>query len=235
MMKKYLTLALIFATLTQACKKDNKITVDAHVKTLPGGPVAIPELPSDTAPDAGETPPPNEPVTDGFVYRKLNKVTGYNKPMFLDADGNGVPDFTFSSVLLEENDRPYLYLLVSTKSNTGNKVLVQNGPELVINALYTLSFDEGQIIEPTKGNRGKWSEIGQKGFILGVSETASDKQQYGLWVNKADKYLGIQFKIDGGMHYGWVKISHDPEKNELYLAGFAYNTAAGSAIKAGQK
>ncbi len=217
----------------QACKKDTTYT-SQPVKNLPGGVVVIPEVPVGTSPDTGETPPAEEPVTDGFAYRKLDKVLGYNKPLFLDVDADGFTDFTFSSVLIEENDKPYLYLLATTKSGTGNKIFVQNGPDLVINALFTYPFENGQTIEPTVANNGKWTDIGQKGFILGASETSSSKEQYGLWINKTDKYLGIQFKIAGQVHYGWVKLSHDSIKNEILVKGFAYNKTSGP-IKAGQK
>jgi hypothetical protein len=232
-MKKYILLGICVVLFAQACKKDNTNT-DQPVKTLPGGVVVIPEVPVGTAPETGETPPAGEPVGDGFAYKTLNKALGYNKPLFLDVDADGTTDFTFSSVLLEENDKPYLYLLATTKSGTGNKIFVQNGPDLVINALFTYPFENGQTIEPTEVNNGKWTEIGQKGFILGISETASSKEQCGLWVNKTDKYLGIQFKIAGQVHYGWVKLSHDSAKNEIVVKGFAYHKTGG-LIKAGQK
>jgi hypothetical protein len=230
-MKKYILLAACVAILAQACKKDN---TSQPVKQLPGGIVVIPDLPVGTTPDNGDAPSADEPVTDGFAYRKLNKTLGYNKPLFLDVDADGTTDFTFSSVLLEENDKPYLYLLATTKSGSGNKVFVQKGPELVINALYTYPFEDGQTVEATTANNGKWTETGQKGFILGVSETANGKNQYGLWVNKTDKYLGIQFKIAGQVHYGWVRLSHDTAKNEIVIKGFGYNKTGG-VIKAGQK
>ena len=232
-MKKYILLAACVLMFAQACKKDNTDTTQP-VKTLPGGVVVIPELPVGTSPDNGEEPPAGEPAGDGFAYKTINKALGYYKPIFLDVDADGNTDFTFSSVLLEENDKPYLYLLATTKSGTGNKIFVQNGPDLVINALFTYPFENGETIEATAANNGKWTETGQKGFILGVSETSTSKEQYGLWINKSDKYLGIQFKTAGQVRYGWVKLSHDSAKNEMVLKGFAYNKTGGF-IKAGQK
>jgi hypothetical protein len=236
-MKKYLLLSLGVMLLMQACKRDTQSPIPIPpVKTLPGSEViVIPEKPVGTPPSNGEAPLPNEPVSENIVYRKLNATLGYNKPIFLDANADGIVDFTFSSVLIQADNRPYLYLFVSTKSISGNKILVQKGPELIIDALYTPALEKNDVIGSNIPNEVKWTDPQQKGFVLGVSKTENTKDQYGLFINKTDKYLGILLKINNETHYGWIKLSHDSVNDEIIVSGFAYNKLPDAHILAGQK
>ena len=176
-----------------------------------------------------------EPVSENIVYGKLNATLGYNKPFLLDANADGVIDFTFSSVLIEADDKPYLYFFASTKSESGNKILVQKGPELIINGLYTPALEKNDVIGSIIPNEDMWTNVQQKGLLLGVSKTDTTKDQYGLWVNKADKYLGILLNINNETHYGWIKLSHDSVKDEIIASGFAYSQLPNVHILAGQK
>jgi hypothetical protein len=176
-----------------------------------------------------------EPVSENIVYGKLNATLGYNKPFLLDANEDGVVDFTFSSVLIEADNKPYLYLFASTKSDSGNKLLVQKGPELIINGLYTPALEKNDVIGSIIPNEVMWTDIQQKGLLLGVSKTDNTKDQYGLWINKTDKYLGILLKINNKSHYGWIKLSHDSVKDEIIASGFAYSKLPDVDILAGQK
>jgi hypothetical protein len=56
-------------------------------------------------------------------------------------------------------------------------------------------------------------------------------------VNVSNRYLGLKFKIDGKTHYGWARLTVQLPGNFLVkatLTGYAYETVAGKAIRAGQ-
>ncbi len=59
----------------------------------------------------------------------------------------------------------------------------------------------------------------------------------GNWLNVSG-YLGLEFQINGLIHYGWaaINVEFDPSKPELTgsMTGYAYETSPGVAIDAGQ-
>jgi hypothetical protein len=56
----------------------------------------------------------------------------------------------------------------------------------------------------------------------------------GPWLNTRDRYLGLKFKINGQVHYGWVELANPYGFVGPWLLGFAYNTVANQPIMAGQ-
>jgi hypothetical protein len=55
----------------------------------------------------------------------------------------------------------------------------------------------------------------------------------GPWANTRDRYLGFKFLIKGEYHYGWARLT--VKNNDEFLSGYAYETGANIAIKAGQE
>jgi len=234
-MKKYILICLAITLIAQACKKEN-----IH----PGGgskppvviipdedEVVVPDEPVSTAPVTGEL----QASAVGFVYRKVNVTTGYNKHLFLDVDADGKTDYNFVSVLFMENNKPNLYLLATTKTGSGNKILIQKSAEKALNSLYTFPVNKGDAIKPATTAKTDWSANSQKGLIEGSSTVNASKQYFGLWKNQQDKYLGIKFIIKGKAYYGWIKLSHNAAKDEILVSEYAYNKAADQPILAGQK
>jgi hypothetical protein len=61
---------------------------------------------------------------------------------------------------------------------------------------------------------------------------------YGPWVDVQNRYLGLAFVIDGEIHYGWARISVNPNYClgcEARIEGYAYETEVGKAILAGDE
>ena len=59
----------------------------------------------------------------------------------------------------------------------------------------------------------------------------------GYWVGKQNRYLGLRFIINGKVHYGWARLSVQTEAGKpikVTLAGYAYETVAKKAIRAGK-
>ena len=58
----------------------------------------------------------------------------------------------------------------------------------------------------------------------------------GDWLNVSNRYLGLEFQINGKTHYGWARLS--VQAGYVYfhatLTGYAYETIAGKSIIAGK-
>jgi len=176
--------------------------------------------------------------TGKYSYKALNTSVDslqYNNPLLLDLNGDGTIDFYLTSVLIEENDQPYLYLLLNRKTPNLNKALVRQGEELGINGLWGVPLDAGVKIEEDAQAGKIWSADQTKTALLNLSDTGTSKVFGGEWLNKKDKYLGLKFIISGQYHYGWIRISHTQNEAKLAILDYAYNKLPGEPIRAGEK
>ena len=59
----------------------------------------------------------------------------------------------------------------------------------------------------------------------------------GHWQDVSNGYLGLQLKIHGKTHYGWARLSVQPNFSSINatLTGYAYETIPGKSLKAGQR
>jgi hypothetical protein len=65
---------------------------------------------------------------------------------------------------------------------------------------------------------------------------------YGPWLNATNKYVGIQFSINGRAHYGWARLTVKTLLDRYLhvhiraiLTGYAYETQPNTAILAGDE
>ncbi|MFZ0322057.1 MAG: hypothetical protein WAL56_23220 [Candidatus Sulfotelmatobacter sp.] len=59
----------------------------------------------------------------------------------------------------------------------------------------------------------------------------------GPWKEARNKYLGLKFKINGEIHFGWARLSvtcFTPAAARVLLTGYAYETVANQPIVTGQ-
>jgi hypothetical protein len=58
----------------------------------------------------------------------------------------------------------------------------------------------------------------------------------GNWVNVRNRYLGLRFKVDGKIHYGWARLSVTIFLSNITtaLTGYAYETVPNKPIIAGE-
>ncbi len=58
----------------------------------------------------------------------------------------------------------------------------------------------------------------------------------GHWQNVNSKYLGLGFRINGKVHYGWARLNTaGTHPFKAILTGYAYETEPGKAIRAGDE
>jgi len=81
------------------------------------------------------------------------------------------------------------------------------------------------------------SRIGPKKRFLAGSAYVTGSESWGYWRNVTNRYLGLEFKIQGKYHYGWARLSVefiDPYTPEATLTGYAYETIPNKPIIAGK-
>jgi hypothetical protein len=64
---------------------------------------------------------------------------------------------------------------------------------------------------------------------------------FGPFANTTQRYLGLKFKVNGKVHYGWVRFAsvkasacNGGPAVTAFLTGYAYETIPSKSIKAGQ-
>ncbi len=58
----------------------------------------------------------------------------------------------------------------------------------------------------------------------------------GPWSKAKNRYLGLEFRIQGKIHFGWARLNVSCQGTDVFatLTGYAYETIPNKAIKAGQ-
>ncbi len=62
----------------------------------------------------------------------------------------------------------------------------------------------------------------------------------GPWFGKKDRFLGLEFTVNGQTHFGWVRLSVKIQGKDLgcqfktYVTGYAYETLPNTAIVTGK-
>lgn len=73
----------------------------------------------------------------------------------------------------------------------------------------------------------------------GMASCSVNGRVGGQWLNAKDKYLGVQFVINGQVHYGWIRFSVKTATRDCnitaHLSGYAYETEPGKALLTGKQ
>ncbi len=157
------------------------------------------------------------------VYTPTHSNIHFNYP--LDLNNDGIPDFRILSSSLSGIS----YLGVSP---------IPKGNKIAASVLIRTCSGIGPV---TAAALNAGAEIGP-----GVSFQRSANcmaagfsgLNYGPWADVKSGYLGFAFVIGGQVHYGWARLY----VNQFYcrgcqarLEGYAYETVAGKAIRAGDE
>jgi hypothetical protein len=110
-----------------------------------------------------------------------------------------------------------------------------------VRVAHTDRFAEALPIEVRIG-RGDFPGGRQRDVVMGRWSLNPDTgtQWFGPWMNGGkgvkNRYLGLKFEINGEFHFGWARLTVMPGKMAftVTLTGYAYETIAGKAIRAGQ-
>jgi hypothetical protein len=164
-----------------------------------------------------------------IIYKNIHHVIGRNASYALDLNHDGKTDFTIQNVegggtCTTELCNPFFAKLAAHPA-------VGNGAAGFVLAYAAWAFDlkAGARIGPSQYFRGSI-------LATAVGYPASKSSNNGSWVNIKDRYLGLKFKIDGKIHYGWARMRVQVQNSSITatLTGYAYETIPNKAIVAGE-
>jgi hypothetical protein len=172
-----------------------------------------------------------QPSEAKIIYTKTHQVIGTNGIYTLDLNHDGIVDF----LLLESG---YAYFNGTRASNTmlakealGNAIAGSIGK---YSRHYAAALKRGARIGP--GDH--FIQGGGRGETMAATFSGEGNTgRIGQWLNVNNRYLGLKFKIAGKTHYGWARLTVQLPGNYLIgatLTGYAYETVAGKAIRAGE-
>jgi len=151
------------------------------------------------------------PAQAKVVFTPVNVTIGENSQYLLDLNHDGVNDFSFSHFAYGNWDHFYAAGLAANHiSGNGTASALRFGVPI--------------------GPNGHFSHFGlmaKSGAISGSIET------FGKWLNVQNRYLGLQFSINGKTHYGWARLTVTSGIAGT-LTGYAYETIPNKRILAGQ-
>jgi len=142
-------------------------------------------------------------------------------PHPLDIDDNGTVDFSFwgdgvSSVGMHSEGVNRYLIVPDPPPNIG-------GPVAALEAGFLIGAQSGDgSLDWFGDNHDYWS-----GLMLELSTGTAGE----FWGIRA--YIGIEFQMDDGMHYGWFDVEGSSSSPYVEVYGWAYETQPGVSIIAG--
>jgi hypothetical protein len=166
-----------------------------------------------------------QPAEARIVYTRTHEVIGTNGVYNLDLNHDGTIDFLLQETGIPPPGSQWSNAL-RTKEAFGNAV---QGGNFLASAL-----KKGAPIGPHQAFLSGSRSYGE--FMVGAGCSELGCSTNGPWLNVKNRYLGLKFRIDGIIHYGWARLSVDVQAPLITatLTGYAYETIPGKGIRAGQ-
>lgn len=182
------------------------------------------ESPIDDSPGDGESPTDDDSI---IVYTDLEPdFAGRNLDDCFELNLNSDQIVDFVICPGKEND--WEWLTIVSNSRTENATIS-------VAPWYSqaLPLIKDQEIFNLAGSRnGEFYEI-QSLIAIGYCFAGEKECSYD-WANKADRFLGLRFEINGKKHYGWAQLEVK-SATEWFIKDYAYNATPDKPILAGQK
>jgi len=167
-----------------------------------------------------------QPVEAEIVYTPANGTVPLNGHFRLDMNHDGTPDFGF-----------YFYTFAYHSFGASLEVNPRAGGGVMGGAR---SFAFALLNGGSIGPRQKFNAIRAERMLYTFGfdyDFIYYRRVSGLWANQQNRFLGVEFLIDGELHYGWIRLTVTLDKVRSLTAtvtGYAYETVANQSIKAGQ-
>jgi hypothetical protein len=192
--------------------------------------VVVPDIP---APPTEPTPPSPE-YTCGddpaaqIIYTDIEPdFTGdtQNTSFDLDLNNDQLVDYVLETV----SDYYWEWLKIASNPSDQNRI-ISTAPWYVY--AVPLEFDteictypEGAF--PNEGLFYDW------GGVFAIGDCFMESTCFYDWKDQGDRFLGLQFEINGMVHYGWVRM-RITSPTEWIVKDYAYNATPNSPVYAGR-
>jgi len=177
-----------------------------------------------------------QPGQAEIVYTPTHQVITANQTYALDLNHDGITDFIFRNNYFggadQLNRRGGVFPTGGSYTYGGIKLDPVKPNRVLIN--------EREAAPPLKvghkvGARADWDPV--EGLMWGCEATdGSPFATFGSWKDVTARYLGLEFVIDGQIHFGWARLSVTTTNCTVTatLTGYAYETVAGKPIVTGE-
>jgi hypothetical protein len=164
-----------------------------------------------------------QPSEAEVVYTSAHVVLGRDQLSSIDLNHDGINDFTIYNRYSRSS---YSYKAFQLRVTADRGGAIAYGAQDIFGDLATL-FIKGDKI----GTRAKFDS---RRVIMALRYITGGG--YGAWFNVKNGYLGLRFKINGQIHYGWARLN--VQSNQRFrivatLTGYAYETQPDTPIIAG--
>jgi hypothetical protein len=168
------------------------------------------------------------PAEGKIVYTPTHRVIAPRHSYNIDLNHDKIIDFTIANSVSACTDLCFYEL--RQKPAGGNRAIGYGSASQI---LLDSALNPGARIGP----RSPFKK-GTAALVVARANyyTSNATIVYGPWANVKDRYLGLEFKIKGKIHYGWARLSVTVSKTTITatLTGYAYETIANKPIITGR-
>jgi hypothetical protein len=167
-----------------------------------------------------------QPSEAEVVYTPAHTFIGRNQSFSFDLNHDGVNDFTITNNY-KRSGSTYTGCHLDVTANAGGEIRWEPNTE---NENLAAVFQKGQTIGFTEQLGRQTAIMEAIYFLCGTAYYTS-----GFWRKLNNHYLGLAFKIDGQIHFGWARLDVQTTglRIQTLLTGYAYETQPNTPIIAG--
>lgn len=177
-----------------------------------------------------------EPAEAEIIYTPANVTIGTNQEYGLDLNNDGIVDFTIKAFGKYFPPVTYINSLFVKHPPAGNEVAAHLAFGLYWGGVHKFAYALSSGI-PISQQARHFSA----GRVSMAWDCACDAGSFfrGSWLSHrwgsglSNRYLGLKFKINGEVHYGWARL--DAWAGGALLTGYAYETIPNQGLNAGQE
>jgi hypothetical protein len=164
-----------------------------------------------------------QPGEAEVIYTPVQVTIGPNQPYGLDLNNDGIVDFTLKNRTWNTTSGWYWNFFVQHPG--GNEVA---GHIAAYGFPWAYALASGMRIDKVDRHF-----VAGRATMVNYVYNWDGRFSKGSWLNVNNRYLGLKFKIEGQVHYGWARLT--TQGGSVTLTGYAYETIPNKAIKAGQE
>ena len=170
------------------------------------------------------------------VYTPANQSIWANGGV-LDLNNDGIVDFRFGYLRTSDHTscaRAVFYDLDIAPAVRSNAV---RGPSSALPSSILVGQNAKKFTQGQEAAIAGWGHVGYN--CSSKTHRKSHFSSFGPFANTVDRYLGLQFSVNGEAYYGWARLSVTVDAMDRLvsatLTGYAYETTPGVPIFTGNE
>jgi hypothetical protein len=173
------------------------------------------------------------PAEAKIVYTPADTKITPDHIIPLDLNHDGTVDFRFKDIY--QRSRTYGFDHTGVFSVLPASQVNKIEGHTRVNEHYASALPAGASIGPNARFTAAPNRI-EEAFIDTGRDPTTNGTCFGTWPSGASRYLGLQFSVNGEVHFGWARLTVACENLHVIatLTGYAYETVANKAIVAGE-